>query len=148
MRSAYKPIRRRRTSASLQMRETKPRMTPSHAVVEIQRDRRGDAAKETDHRCTSPEIGCANDDSSPLQVNDGCRSSQFPSDQEWRRLTAYSCGGSHDLDLSACTVLPFDPRREPSPVKLEGSLLSGKALSVPSCEPPLGSASEFVGAAP
>ena len=70
---------------------------------------------DTDHRFTSPEIGCTSDGRSPgSRVNDGRRSSRLPSDHRWRRLTAYSCGGSHGFSLSACTVFPFDPRREPS----------------------------------
>jgi hypothetical protein len=49
--------------------------------------------KITDHRFTSPEIGCTSDGRSPgSRVNDGRRSSRFPSDHEWRRLTAYGLG--------------------------------------------------------
>src|SRR5271165_391294 len=87
----------------------------------------GDAAKRVDHRYTSPEIGCTGDGRSPgSRVNDGRRSSRLPSDHSWRRLTAYSCGGSHGIGLSACTVFPFDPRREPSPLKLDSRPEAGK----------------------
>ena len=75
-----------------------------------------------------PEIGCTSDGRSPgSRVNDGRRSSRFPSDHEWRRLSAHSCGGSHGIGLSACTVFPFDPRREPSPRSLEMSPVERKS---------------------
>jgi len=84
-------------------------MTPSHAVEESSTIA-GDVAEIRDHRYTSPEIGRTSDGRSPgSQVNDGRRSSRLPSDHKWRRLTAYSCGGSRGFGVSAGTAFPFDP---------------------------------------
>src|SRR6185437_4801647 len=87
----------------------------------------GEAAIETDHRYASPEIGCTSDGRSPgSRVNDGRRSSRFPSDHKWRCLTAYSCGGSHGIGFSAGAVFPFDPRGEPSRLTLSEAFRPGK----------------------
>src|SRR5271166_5315286 len=89
----------------------------------------GGAATETNHRSPRPRSALTSDGRSPgSRVNDGRRSSRFPSDHKWRRLTAYSYGGSHGIGLSACTVFPFDPRREPSTQTLDHSVVAAKRL--------------------
>jgi hypothetical protein len=107
--------RGRRHSRQLRrFRAWRPRMLlrKNSAIAGVRR-------KITDHQFASPEIGCTSDGRSHgSRVNDGRRSSRFPSDHDWRRLAACSCEGSRGVGrlkpAPRSLLIPEGNHRRPS----------------------------------